>query len=66
MAQVIWTTGAVDDLEAIMDYIAEDAPDAPRQLAARVLDAVEKVGEFPGSDRMTPEMAQPEYRETLV
>ena len=66
MAEVRWTNQAVDDLEAIVDFIAADSPQYARLLAINILEAVEGLMRFPESGRMVPETRTPEIREILL
>lgn len=55
MAALIWTEPAVQDLDAIADYIALDKPDAARQFVARVFQHVEQLVVQPESGSIPPE-----------
>ena len=46
-----WATGAVEDLRNLRAYIAQDNPRAAAGLAAKVLEAVERLSSFPASGR---------------
>jgi plasmid stabilization system protein ParE len=47
MAKVAWADPAIQDLDAIADYIALDKPEAARRLVRRVLNAVRMLQSFP-------------------
>lgn len=47
MARLIWTEPALQDLDAIADYIALDKPAAARKFVRRVFAKVEKLRTFP-------------------
>ena len=49
--RVAWTVRATLDLRLLRAYIAEDNPKAAVQTAARILDAVERLSDFPASGR---------------
>ena len=49
--RILWLSLAVDDLEAIVDFIAQDNSAASAQEAEKVLDAVERLAAFPSSGR---------------
>jgi toxin ParE1/3/4 len=66
MARVIWTEPALQDLDAVADYIALDKPEAARSFVRRVFDAVEKLASFPKSGRVPPEIPDLPYREIIV
>ena len=50
--KVRWTRPALDDLEAIGDYVAKDNPGAAARLVARILDHVEALSEHPEMGRI--------------
>jgi toxin ParE1/3/4 len=66
MAELIWTEPALNDLDAIADYIALDKPDAAARLVQRVFAAVEKLQRYPGAGRVPPELPEMMYREVIV
>jgi plasmid stabilization system protein ParE len=45
--KVIWTPGAVRDLEQIHAYIAADTPRYADVVAARIVEAFERLADFP-------------------
>src|SRR6516225_7169204 len=47
MAKVIWADTAIQDLDAIADYVALDKPEAAYRLVQRVLATVERLQRFP-------------------
>lgn len=62
----MWTESAVVDLESIKDYISRDSEYFGMVVAERKFNAVERISEFPGIERMTPEADDPEIKEILV
>ncbi|MBQ1784405.1 MAG: type II toxin-antitoxin system RelE/ParE family toxin [Gammaproteobacteria bacterium] len=66
MAEVIWLEPALQQLDAIADYVALDNPVAARQLVARVFDVTERLQQFPQSGRIPPELPDSVYRELVV
>jgi toxin ParE1/3/4 len=56
MAALIWTEPALQDLDAIADYIALDNPLAARELVQRVLQRVEQLQAYPESGSRPPEL----------
>ena len=66
MAKVVWTEGALHDLDEIADYIAEDNPDAANRLVRRVFDRVELLETFPEIGRWVPEFPERVHRELVV
>jgi toxin ParE1/3/4 len=63
--KLIWTPGAVRDLEQIHAYIAADAPRYADVVAARIVDAFERLTEFPESGRVVPELGRADVRELI-
>lgn len=66
MAEVIWTEPALQELDAIADYIALDNPAAAGDLVKAVFDKTERLGNFPKSGRIPPELPDSVYREVVV
>jgi toxin ParE1/3/4 len=66
MAEIIWTEPALQELEAIAEYIALDKPAAASDLVKEVFDKVERLEHFPKSGRTPPELPDSIYREVLV
>lgn len=66
MAEVIWTEPALQELDAIAEYIALDNPAAASDLVQEVLDKTDRLAEFPQSGRIPPELPDSVYREVVV
>ena len=66
MARLIWTEPALNDLEAIAEYIALDKPDAVRRYVQRVFQIVERLAQFPNSGSIPPEIPHLPYRQVVV
>jgi toxin ParE1/3/4 len=66
MAKVIWTAGALQDLDEIADYIAVDNPDAANRLVMRVFAKAELLERFPELGRYVPEFTGHVHREMIV
>lgn len=66
MAQVIWTEPALQELDAIAEYIALDKPAAASYLVQEVFEKTEHLGDFPQSGRIPPELPNSVYRELVV
>jgi len=66
MARLIWTPQALDDLEAICQFIARDAPRYAQIFAQRVFAAAERLQQFPLSGLVVPEIDQQNVREVLL
>lgn len=66
MAQIIWTEPALNDLNAIADYIALDKPLAARQFVQKVFKKVQLLGRFPKLGTIPPELKNLPYRQLVV
>lgn len=66
MAEIIWTQPALQELDAIADYIALDNPQAARRLVRQVFEKARQLEIFPRSGRTPPELPDTTYRELLV
>jgi len=66
MARLIWTLQAVEDMEAICNFIARDSPRYAQLFAQRVFSAAERLSLFPSSGRVVPEILQDDIREVLL
>ncbi len=66
MAEVIWTEPALQELDAIAEYIALDNPAAASDLVKAVFDKTERLENFPKSGRIPPELPDSVYREVVV
>ena len=49
--KITWTARAVRDLRAVRQYIAQDNPRAAQEVAAAILESVERLVDFPASGR---------------
>lgn len=65
MKRVIWTRQAVEDVEAIKAYVARDSERYAVLLAERLVAAIERVGLFPESGRIVPEVDDVTLREVV-
>jgi toxin ParE1/3/4 len=66
MAKVTWADPAVQELDAIADYIALDKPEAAHQLVRQVLAAVERLRRFPQMGSLPVELRGLPYRQLVV
>lgn len=66
MAEVIWTEPALQELDALAEYIALDNPAAASHLVQDVFDKIERLEDFPQSGRTAPELPNSVYRELVV
>jgi len=65
MAQVVWTEPALNDLDAIADYIALENPAAAAELVRRVFAHVEQLEAHPESGSKPAELGRSRYRQIV-
>ncbi|MBW4507449.1 MAG: type II toxin-antitoxin system RelE/ParE family toxin [Scytonematopsis contorta HA4267-MV1] len=65
MARISWTSQALDDLQAIGDFIARDAPTFAQVFVDKAFETVERLENFPRSGRIVPEINQENIREII-
>ena len=65
MVKVSWTDQAIEDIDAICQFIARDAPPYARIFAQRVFTIVKRLGSFPRSGRVVPELKREDIREVI-
>jgi plasmid stabilization system protein ParE len=66
---VVWTEGAAQDLTEIVDYIADDSPEAARRAAKHIFDSLTRLGRRPiwdGSARQTVRMSLSSLRGRML
>jgi len=66
MAEIIWTEPALQELDAIAEYIALDNPAAASRLVQEVFAKATRLEEFPQSGRIPPELPNSVYRELVM
>jgi toxin ParE1/3/4 len=66
MAEIIWTETALQELDALAEYIALENIPAARQFVADIFDKISRLQDFPKSGRTPPELPNSVYREVVV
>lgn len=66
MAEVRWTSQALDDIENIAEFIANDSPRYAGIQASAFFDSVLCLQEFPKTGRIVPEAGDKNIRELIV
>ena len=64
--RLIYAPLAEQDLEVILDFIAQDKPEAARQFIDRLRSACERLSSHPFLGQKCPEFPKREYRRTSV
>lgn len=65
MATVMWAPSALEDIESIAEYIAKDSVDRAALLVTRLMEATDRLQEFPFSGRVIPEIGDECCREII-
>jgi toxin ParE1/3/4 len=63
--KVILTPQSMDDLEAIVTFIAKNNPERARTFGNELIDRALSVAAFPERGRVVPEIGEPAVREIL-
>jgi addiction module RelE/StbE family toxin len=66
MADVIWTTKAVEQVEQIGSYIEKDSPFQARRVVQLIIKETRTLREHPRIGKMIPEVEEDRYRELRV
>jgi addiction module RelE/StbE family toxin len=64
--QIAWSESALDDLEAIADYIADSSISSARKVVTKVRDATHKLEQFPHLGMIVPELGDSTIRQSLI
>ena len=66
MAEVIWTSPALDDLNEIAEYIALSDFPAAKKLTQKIFDKISRLENHPESGKKPLELANLNYREVNI
>ncbi|NMR26892.1 type II toxin-antitoxin system RelE/ParE family toxin [Pseudoalteromonas sp. NEC-BIFX-2020_002] len=66
MAEIIWTSPALNDLNDIAEYISLSNIDAAKKLTQKVFDKISRLEEQPESGKRPHELSNLNYREVHV
>lgn len=64
--EVTWSPEALEDLEAIAQYIGRDSEFYARAVVTEILSVSRDLGQFPLIGRMVPEIADERIRERFI
>jgi toxin ParE1/3/4 len=64
--EIIWSTEAFDDLESIHRYISRDSRIIASEFVQEILDAIDRLSDFPLSGPRIREWKQSPYRHIIV
>lgn len=65
MRSIRWTRQALEDIEAIHDFIARDSARYADHFIEGIIQSVDRLGEFPRSGRVVPEIGEDTLREVI-
>ena len=65
MGNVIWSPSALDDVDAIAEYIARDSIDRAALIVTRIMETTDSLQTFPLSGRVIPELGDQSCREII-
>ena len=66
MAEIEWSSKAENDLNEIIDYIAQDSLEYALSFYEQVREKVENLNMFPEMWRIVPELNDPNIRELIL
>ena len=61
--KVLWSPGALSQVEAILDFIARDRPRAAAQFLEDLFERVDALADLPLQGRIVPELGREQIRE---
>ena len=65
MGKVIWAPSALQDVDAIAEYIARDSVDRAALFVVRLIEITDRLQNFPFSGRVIPEIGDESCREII-
>jgi addiction module RelE/StbE family toxin len=66
VTEISWAPQALEDVEAIRDYLSRSSVSYATLLIERIVAAVTRLESHPRSGRVVPELADPSVREIIV
>lgn len=64
--RISWSRRALDDLEAIAEYVAADSPTFAGIVVKKIVNRTSMLSQFPRSGRKVPEFDNEDTRELIV
>jgi plasmid stabilization system protein ParE len=65
MTPLVWTRRALEDVQSIRQFIAQDSPHYAELVTQRLIASVERLPSLPQSGRIVPEIDDPTVREVI-
>ncbi len=63
--RVLWTDAALNQLEAVRDFLSRTSPEYAQRIVERLVNRSEQIATFPRSGRMVPEYQLDEVRQVV-
>lgn len=65
MTPLLWTRRAIEDVQSIQQFIAQDSLQYAQLVRQQLITAVERLPTFPQSGRIVPEVNNPAIQEVI-
>ena len=65
MTPLVWTRRAIEDVQSIRQFIAQDSPHYALLVTQQLIASAERLPAFPQSGRIVPEVNDPAVREVI-
>lgn len=66
MSRIVWAPQALEDVQAIRDYLSRSSIDYANLIVELIVTAVGRLERHPRSGRIVPEVGLPSLREVIV
>ena len=66
MAEIRWTSQAVEDLQSIADFIARDSENYAKMFVNKIMNSLDQIIAFSMSGRIVSEFKQVDVREVIL
>lgn len=66
MVRIVWSKNAINDLNNLANYFANDSPYYSKIIVKKIYKTISRLEQFPKSGRVIPEFDNENYREIIV
>ena len=66
MTRIVWAPQALDDVQAIQDYLSRGSAEYANLITQLIMASVSRLERHPRSGRIVPEVREPTIREVIV
>lgn len=66
MTRIVWAPQALDDVQAIQDYLSRGSAEYANLITQLIMASVSRLEQHPRSGRIVPEVREPTIREVIV